>query len=339
MDTDTKPKLNGDNKHDVDSSNEGKLDVYRKTEIDSVTQDKLDSVGNKVKSDDARNDAKVDNDNKIDVASKAKVINECKTDVHGDNNEVKLDADRKIKAVADSKVKIEEYKDSLIRRAEKIINMGSTEEILQLDELLATPILQGRKLNVLSESLNIPITASTTTVVNNHDNGSESDQCEAKAINLESSSMSDTEIMAILAKELIPSNSQLCIIINMIKPVIRKLAENSNLFGMWIHFMMPELVEGNDFRILIREAKLVETLAIHFFEQIADYFASRAEIVLKIAKNPRIDDYRRAIIAVDKKQCCSLSMLICEIKKEYLELYDLVKNMREIVKPRFSPML
>uniref|UniRef100_A0A1A9X206 Proteasome activator PA28 C-terminal domain-containing protein n=1 Tax=Glossina brevipalpis TaxID=37001 RepID=A0A1A9X206_9MUSC len=276
MDIDTKTKVNADNEVDLDSNIKGKLDVYSKTEIDSVTQDKLSSVG-KANADD------MDSDSKINLASKPEVITDGKVDAHA-HNEPKIDAEGKTKAVADSKIKVngieylihlqkrKKYKEFLTRTVEQIIKKGLPQELLQLAELLATPILQDGRLTVVSENLNIPAT------LDNYDDGE-----------------------AILPEDIIPTG----------------------LLRMWIRFMIPKI---DGFRVLNRETKSVETLALYIFKQISDYFTSRMEILSKIANYPRIDDYRRAIIDIDEKQWSTLSMLVCEIENEYLELYDLVKN-------------
>lgn len=95
-------------------------------------------------------------------------------------------------------------------------------------------------------------------------------------------------------------NQPICDLIKVVKPVIRKLVEDSNLLKMWISFMIPKIEDGNNFGVSIQEDTLaeiqsVESEAAAFFDQISRYFISRAKVVSKVAKYPHIEDYRRAV--------------------------------------------
>jgi len=72
----------------------------------------------------------------------------------------------------DTVVKVQEYKDSLILKAELLITKRFPEKIVQLNELLATPMFNERNFEEVHQDLNIP--ALPPVLVKNHeDNQSE----------------------------------------------------------------------------------------------------------------------------------------------------------------------
>lgn len=108
-----------------------------------------------------------------------------------------------------------------------------------------------------------------------------------------------TKVMA-LPSGSVYCNAPICDLIKIVKPVIRKLVEDSNLLKMWISFMIPKIEDGNNFGVSVQEDTLaeiqsVESEAAAFFDQISRYFISRAKVVSKVAKYPHIEDYRRAV--------------------------------------------
>lgn len=150
-----------------------------------------------------------------------------------------------------------------------------------------------------------------------------------------------TKVLA-LASGPVLCNQPICDLITIVKPVIRKLVEDSNLLKMWISFMIPKIEDGNNFGVSIQEDTLaeiqsVESEAAAFFDQISRYFISRAKIVSKVAKYPHIDDYRRAVQELDEKEYLSLWLVMCEVRNRYSSLHDIViKNLEKLKKPRSS---
>lgn len=121
---------------------------------------------------------------------------------------------------------------------------------------------------------------------------------ETGSINI-TTTVQGTKVMA-LPSGTVNCNAPICDLIKIVKPVIRKLVEDSNLLKMWISFMIPKIEDGNNFGVSVQEDTLaeiqsVESEAAAFFDQISRYFISRAKVVSKVAKYPHIEDYRRAV--------------------------------------------
>ncbi|KAH8384959.1 hypothetical protein KR093_002195 [Drosophila rubida] len=237
--------------------------------------------------------------------------------------------------------KVQEYKDSLITKAETLITKGFPEKIVELNELLSTPMFNERNFTEVHQDLNIPVVAP---VLMNHRDGdvdvSDNDHPVTKRPRKDDN-ISGTAVLG-LPSGTVPCNKPLCDMIKVVKPIIRKLVEDSNLLKMWISFMIPKIEDGNNFGVSIQEDTLaeiqtVESEAAAFFDQISRYFLTRAKVVSKVAKYPHIDDYRRAVVELDEKEYLSLWLVVCEVRNRYSSLHDIViKNLEKLKKPRSS---
>lgn len=240
----------------------------------------------------------------------------------------------------DTAKKVQEYKDTLIKKAEELIIKGFPEKIVKLNDLLATPEFAERNFTDVYQDLNIPV---PDPIDLNSTEGEKADSEEpaAKRARVDLSAVSGTKVMA-LPNGRVECNTPICDLIKVVKPVIRALVEDSNLLKMWISFMIPKIEDGNNFGVSIQEDTLaeiqsVETEAAAFFDQISRYFVSRAKVVSKVAKYPHIDDYRRAVQELDEKEFLSLWLVLSEVRNRYCSLHDIViKNMEKLKKPRSS---
>lgn len=240
----------------------------------------------------------------------------------------------------DTAKKVQEYKDTLIKKAEELIIKGFPEKIVKLNDLLGTPEFAERNFADVYQDLNIPV-PDPIDLNNTEGEKADSDEPSAKRARVDLSSVSGTKVMA-LPNGRVECNTPICDLIKVVKPVIRALVEDSNLLKMWISFMIPKIEDGNNFGVSIQEDTLaeiqsVETEAAAFFDQISRYFVSRAKVVSKVAKYPHIDDYRRAVQELDEKEFLSLWLVVSEVRNRYCSLHDIViKNMEKLKKPRSS---
>uniref|UniRef100_A0A1A9VTR7 Proteasome activator PA28 C-terminal domain-containing protein n=1 Tax=Glossina austeni TaxID=7395 RepID=A0A1A9VTR7_GLOAU len=248
---------------------------------------------------------------------------------------------KKVKALtmsSDNIAKLEDYKDSLIKKAEQLITQGFPEKIIQLNELLASPMFHERKLSDFHQHLNIPVPGRV--LVNKEDSAGD---CEQPAKRARTEPTLDSGVnVTYLPIGSVACNASLSEIINTIKPMLYKLIEESDILKMWISFMIPKIEAGNNFGVSIQEDILDETErvkaeAVVSFDQISNYFVSRARIVAKVVKYPHIDDYRNAVVELDEKQYLDLWMIISNVRNRYLSLLDVVtKNMEKLKTPRSS---
>ncbi|KAH8245031.1 hypothetical protein KR032_004261 [Drosophila birchii] len=262
----------------------------------------------------------------------------------------------------DTVIKVQEYKNTLIQKAELLITKRFPEKIVSLNELLATAMFNERNFDEVHQDLNIP--ALPPVLVKQNSDTEDGDHPPTKRARNDVL-ISGVPVLA-LPSGTVPCNKPLCDMIKVVKPIIRKLVEDckyslassikssriscavflfffaANLLKMWISFMIPKIEDGNNFGVSIQEDTLaeiqtVESEAAAFFDQISRYFLSRAKVVSKVAKYPHIDDYRRAVVELDEKEYLSLWLVVCEVRNRYSSLHDtVIKNLEKLKKPRSS---
>lgn len=176
-----------------------------------------------------------------------------------------------------------------------LITRGFPEKIVELNEILETKMFADRNFHDVYQQVNIPIPDVSSNHVDEEDGAPPSKRTRLS----ETALVSGTKVLA-LPSGTVHCNTPICELIKVVKPVIRKLVEDSNLLKMWISFMIPKIEDGNNFGVSVQEDTLaeiqsVETEAAAFFDQISRYFISRAKVVSKVAKYPHIEDYRRAV--------------------------------------------
>lgn len=231
--------------------------------------------------------------------------------------------------------KVQEYKNTLISKAEELIITGFPKKIVELNNLLETKNFAERDFSEVHQDLNILVPAPVV-------DADDGDGPPSKRARVETTDNAAGTKVMILPNGSVKCNVHICEIIKIVKPVIRCLVEDSNLLKMWISFMIPKIEDGNNFGVSIQEDTLaeiqsVESEAAAFFDQISRYFISRAKVVSKVAKYPHIDDYRRAVQELDEKEFLSLWLVLSEVRNRYCSLHDIViKNLEKLKKPRSS---
>lgn len=150
----------------------------------------------------------------------------------------------------------------------------------------------------------------------------------------------DGSRVLILSYGSVRCNKHIVELIDIVKPLIRQLVEDTNLLKMWVLFLIPRIEDGNNFGVSIQEEALteirtVEAEATTYFDQMSHYFHSRARIITKIAKYPHVDDFRRNVAEIDEKEFLCLRLTMVELRNHYASLHDIVtKNLDKIKTPR-----
>ena len=158
-----------------------------------------------------------------------------------------------------------------------------------------------------------------------------------KAENMKNQSKpTDGSRVLILPYGTVRCNKHIVELIDIVKPLVRQLVEDTNLLKMWVLFLIPRIEDGNNFGVSIQEEALteirtVEAEATTYFDQMSRYFLSRARIITKIAKYPHVDDFRRNVAEIDEKEFIYLRLTVAELRNHYASLHDIVtKNLEKI---------
>ncbi|XP_029831043.1 proteasome activator complex subunit 3 isoform X2 [Ixodes scapularis] len=232
--------------------------------------------------------------------------------------------------------KVEEYKERLKKEAEELVLHKFPEKILELEALLKTDKFSKTDLAAVHADINIPV---PDPPLQNH----EAELTAGKKRKLEcfENEITGTKVL-VLPTGSVHTNSHIVSIVDVVKPKIWQLVDDTNILKMWIQFLIPRIEDGNNFGVSIQEDALTEIRAVEgeaaaFFDQISRYFLTRGKIIAKVAKYPHVDDFRRTVQELDEKQYVSLRLVLCELKNHYATLHDLItKNLEKIKRPRSS---
>jgi len=226
-----------------------------------------------------------------------------------------------------------EYRDKVIIEAENLILNEFPAKVLQFEAILNSPDFSHSRLKeVLPEIDSIvpmPKLQSSSQM--------EVDPPAKKVCSSETSTP-----VYVFQGGVVKSNEKLTEMTNFGRSLLRETVESINKLKMWITFLIPKIEDGNNFGVSIQEEALneirtVESEASGFYDQMSRYFLSRAELVVKAAKYPHVEDYRRAIIDIDEKQFINVRLVLMETRNHLATLYDLItKNIEKIKKPRNS---
>lgn len=143
-----------------------------------------------------------------------------------------------------------------------------------------------------------------------------------------------------LAGGMAPCNDKISDIIQTLKPILRRLMEETNVLKMWITYLIPKIEDGNNFGVSIQEETLGEVASTEsetasYFYELTRYYSVRAHLVTKVAKYPHLADYRRAIDELDEKQFMQMRLTLVEVRNRYSTLQDVInKNIEKIKTPR-----
>jgi len=177
----------------------------------------------------------------------------------------------------DAAKRVQQYKDVVKKQAEDLINTGFPKRIVELIDILSTPLFSTKNLEEVHEDLKVPTTQPNLA---NHN--------EDEPINKKRKLEAECVIPMTLPPDgVVPCNSQIRQMIKVVKPYIWQLVEDANLLKMWISFLIPKIEDGNNFGVSIQEDTLaeirtVESEAATFFDQISRYFITRGKIVTKV---------------------------------------------------------
>ncbi|KAH6939730.1 hypothetical protein HPB50_021103 [Hyalomma asiaticum] len=252
----------------------------------------------------------------------------------------------RLSASTPGRIKVEEYKERLKKEAEELVLHKFPEKILELETLLKTDKFSKTDLSAVHVDINIPVPEPPFI---NH----EADLPTAKKRRLETLENEITDFLPhmslfagtkvlVLPTGSVGTNNHIVSIVDIVKPKIWQLVDDTNILKMWIQFLIPRIEDGNNFGVSIQEDALTEIRAVEgeaaaFFDQISRYFLTRGKIIAKVAKYPHVDDFRRTVQELDEKQYVSLRLVLCELKNHYATLHDLItKNLEKIKRPRSS---
>jgi len=148
------------------------------------------------------------------------------------------------------------------------------------------------------------------------------------------------EIERKLGRIEIPANKALCDLEEILQKEILEMSEMINSLGIWVKLNVPRIADGNNFGVEVQEEitdilENAESSGYRILDSFTSYHQARADFVTKVLKYPGVADFRRALKELDEKTYIKTSLLACELRNDYITLYDLLaKNLEILTTPR-----
>lgn len=242
---------------------------------------------------------------------------------------------------------VEQLKDKMRNKFEDLILNKFPKKIIELDKMINgdkfKPIIQ-----LQTEEVNILVPEV------NHEDAQSKSKSEnfpqktyaSKPIKYDSDDDEEEDFLDLINKPflfpngMIKPNNHLLELINILKPLMIDLVDELDVIKLGLSLLMPKIEDGNNLGIEIQEETLSQVHDVEddiqtSFDSFSSYYQTRGEIMIKVAKYPHSQDYRRALRENDEKFYLSLCIALSDIRKHYVSLHDLVvKNLNKIKKPK-----
>ncbi|KAM6977317.1 proteasome activator complex subunit 2 [Aplochiton taeniatus] len=219
--------------------------------------------------------------------------------------------------------KVDNFRQSLYHRAEKLFSDRIPIKIGQLDSLLKEDALNIADMSSLHAPLDIPIPDPPTP----EDEEMETDKNDDKKKKAPKCGF-------------IKGNEMILKLLDRVKPEIVALRETIITVACWIQHLIPKIEDGNDFGVAIQEKILeriaaVKTKVDGFQTNINKYFLERGDAVAKASKDTHVMDYRSLVHFKDEAIYSEIRVIILDIRGFYTELYDIIcKNQEKVTNPK-----
>lgn len=253
---------------------------------------------------------------------------------------VKAKASDSSPSVKQATERLNAFKEKILSDAEETLKNKLPVRIHELCELLKTPDFN-LSFADCHAPINIPRPDPSEAITNGGGNETEQSR-KRRRVGDESSENSEVDGSKVL---LLPNgpvnlNKTLSRLFEIVKPLIVQQINDCNLLKMWIELSIPKVEDGNNFGVDIQEECLkevssAETEAALYLDQPSRYYLSRAKMIVKLAKYPHVEDYRKTINEIDEKQYMNIKLVVRELCNNYAAIHDmLTKNLEKIKKPR-----
>jgi len=137
-----------------------------------------------------------------------------------------------------------------------------------------------------------------------------------------------------------PPNHALTNIFNILQKEILEMSEMINTMSIWVKMNVPRIADGNNFGVEVQSeiSEVLESTEVSGYEildSFTTYHTARANMIVQIIKFPGVEDFQRALKELDEKTYIKTSLLACELRNDYITLYDLLsKNLETLTSPR-----
>jgi len=236
------------------------------------------------------------------------------------------------KSVDELKQKVQDLKESITARAQKIVHEVMPAKVLELNQLYTTH----PKFNTDMNEVRKPVGFDKKTLREN------AERMAKKRKLSETKEKDDHNDSYGFDFPEVPSNEILCELMAVLKKEILGLIEMINTVKIWIQLNIPRIEDGNNFGVSIQEETVnelsrAEDSGFAVLESMTKYFVTRAKLISKVVKYPTIEDYQQSVLELDEKEYINLRLCALDLRNNYTILHDMIiKNLEKLKTPRTS---
>jgi proteasome activator subunit 3 (PA28 gamma) len=249
-------------------------------------------------------------------------------------NKTISEKEKKIMLNNENSCLVETYKENIKKTAEDLVLNQFPERILELQNLLNSEKFDYKDLSIAHSFIHIPIPPKHS-ISGEEENVDKivANECDSNEKNCKS---------FLFPNGVVESNPHLLELIEILKPKTLQLIKEANSVKMGILLMIPKIEDGNNFGVEIQEEILGGVAIAQLdsqkrLDQFSLYFTQRAELIMKVAKYPHSQDYRRALLENDQNFRLILCLMAVGLRNHYIKLHDMfTKNLNKIKEPRNS---
>ena len=156
-----------------------------------------------------------------------------------------------------------------------------------------------------------------------------------------------------LARINVPQNQAICAIFNILQKVcasisniysfkqeILEMSEMINSLSIWVKLNVPRIADGNNFGVEVQGeiTELLEATEVSGYEildSFTTYHNARGALIVQVIEHPGIQDFKQSLKELDEKTYIKTTLLACELRNDYITLYDMLsKNLEILTSPR-----
>lgn len=138
----------------------------------------------------------------------------------------------------------------------------------------------------------------------------------------------------------VPPNKALCDLFTILQKEILEMSEMINSLSIWVKLNVPRIADGNNFGVEVQQeiSQVLESTEVSGYEildSFTTYHTARANMIVNIIQYPGVCDFQESLKELDEKTYIKTSLLACELRNDYITLYDLLsKNLETLMSPR-----
>lgn len=148
-----------------------------------------------------------------------------------------------------------------------------------------------------------------------------------------------SEVIKNNTKPFIDSNKTIMEMGTLIKNEILKTIDIVNSIKMWIQLNIPKIGGKGEQNVFVQKSLVAEfdntgDMCSNLLDTIIQYFTLRGDIVRKIIKYPKIEDFKLSLQEMDENRIIQLKLQVLNLRNVFTTLLDIMNKNIAIIIPK-----